>query len=322
MAEALPILHAYLAQLASRGVTHVPLDERARKMLMQPARGSLQPIAKIPVTISPPPTRTSPAPAPTVPATAPVTREATSPSTDPSSKETCASIQEAPPSRPPVTAAEPLSKEDLLAGLAREAEGCQRARDLGSLRDTMVFAVGNPNADIMFIGEAPGAEEEKQREPFVGPAGQLLTKIIQAMGLRRSEVYISNVCKFRPKIEDGRPQGSRNRAPTVGEMLSCQSYILAEINIVKPRVIVCLGATASTGLGIEGTVGKLRGTVAEWRGIPRVVTYHPSYLLRQESEDGGGLREKRLVWEDMMRVMEVVGLPISAKQRGYFSKAR
>jgi DNA polymerase len=186
----------------------------------------------------------------------------------------------------------------------------------------MVFATGNPEADIMFIGEAPGAEEEKQREPFVGPAGQLLTKIIQAMGLRRSEVYISNVCKYRPKIDDGRMQGSKNRAPTIGEMLACQPYILAEINIIKPRAIVCLGATASTGLGIEGTVGKLRGKMTDWRGHPLAVTYHPSYLLRRESEDGGGLAEKRLVWEDMMRVMETVGMPISDKQRGYFSRAR
>jgi DNA polymerase len=186
----------------------------------------------------------------------------------------------------------------------------------------MVFATGNPEADIMFIGEAPGAEEEKQREPFVGPAGQLLTKIIQAMGLRRSEVYISNVCKFRPKIDDGRMQGSKNRAPTTGEMLACQPYILAEINIIKPRAIVCLGATASTGLSIDGTVGKLRGKMMDWRGHPLAVTYHPSYLLRRESEDGGGLAEKRLVWEDMMRVMETVGLPISDKQRAYFTKAR
>jgi DNA polymerase len=104
-------------------------------------------------------------------------------------------------------------------------------------------------------------------------------------------------------------------------MLSCQPFILAEINIIKPRIIVALGATASTGLGIEGTVGKLRGGIMDWRGTPLIVTYHPSYLLRREQEDGGGLKEKRLVWEDMMRVMETVGLPINEKQRRYFSKA-
>lgn len=186
----------------------------------------------------------------------------------------------------------------------------------------MVFATGNPDADIMFIGEAPGAEEEKQREPFVGPAGQLLTKIIQAMGLRRSDVYISNICKFRPKIDEGRMQGSKNRAPTSGEMHVCLAYIMTEIEIIQPKVIVALGSTASTGLGIEGTVGKLRGSFQDFRGIPAMVTYHPSYLLRREQEDGGGITEKRLVWEDMMQVMERVGLPISVKQRGYFSKAK
>ena len=213
-------------------------------------------------------------------------------------------------------------KAVLLQELALQAEHCQGARDLGTLRGTMVFATGSPDAEIMFIGEAPGAEEEKQREPFVGPAGQLLTKIIQAMGLRRSEVYISNICKFRPQIDDGRNQGSKNRPPSLGEMLTCQPYILAEINIIKPRILICLGATASTGLGIEGTVGKLRGRIHDWRGTPLVVTYHPSYLLRREQEDGGGLAEKRLVWEDMLRVMETVGLPISEKQRGYFTKGR
>ncbi len=208
-----------------------------------------------------------------------------------------------------------------LADLVSQAEQCERARKLGTLRDTMVFATGSPDAQIMFIGEAPGAEEEKQREPFVGPAGQTLTKIIQAMGLRRGDVYISNICKFRPKIDDGRNQGSKNRPPTIDEMLACQEFIIAELNIVKPRIIVALGATAATGLGIQGSVGRLRGSVMQWRGTPLVVTYHPSYLLRQEQEDGGGIKEKRLVWEDMMRVMEAIGLPISQKQRGYFLKA-
>ncbi len=213
-------------------------------------------------------------------------------------------------------------KEAELKKLALQAENCEAARNTGTLRDIMVFATGSPDADIMFVGEAPGAEEEKLREPFVGPAGQLLTKIIQAMGLRRSDVYISNICKFRPKIEDGRPQNNRNRAPTPGEMLTCAPFITAEINIIRPKVLVALGATASTGLGIEGTVGKLRGKFQDFRGIPVMVTYHPSYLLRREQEDGGGLAEKRLVWEDMMQVMEMAGLAVSAKQRAYFSKPK
>lgn len=212
------------------------------------------------------------------------------------------------------------SKKEKLERVSIEAAHCEHSRSLGTLRDIMVFATGNSDADIMFIGEAPGVEEEKQCEPFVGPAGQLLTKVIQAMGLRRCDVYISNICKYRPKIDDGKMQGGKNRAPTEGEMHACQSYIMTEIEIIEPKVIVALGSTAAKGLGIEGTVGKLRGAFQNFRGIPTKVTYHPSYLLRREQEDGGGITEKRLVWEDMMQVMERVGLPISAKQRGYFSK--
>lgn len=288
MPTSVPLLQNYLAQLASRGVTHVPLDDQARGRLAALKAGrsvkspSVQPAAKLPVL--PPVTHLDPTPAS---------------STDSAS-----------------------SRRDELARLAMQAENSERVRELGTLRETMVFATGSPDAEIMFIGEAPGAEEEKQREPFVGPAGQLLTKIIQAMGLRRGDVYISNICKFRPKIDDGRNQGTKNRAPTMGEMLACQPFIMGEINIIKPRIIVCLGATAATGLGIEGSVGKLRGRVQDWRGTPLVVTYHPSYLLRREQEDGGGLSEKRLVWEDMLLVMDAAGLAISDKQRGYFSKAR
>ena len=223
----------------------------------------------------------------------------------------------------PIAVARPQdSKEVLLERLRNEAANCPRCKALGTLRNEMVFAVGSPSANIMFIGEAPGAEEEKFREPFVGPAGQTLTKIIQAMGLKRSDVYISNICKYRPAIDDGRQQGSKNRPPSASEMETCLPYITTEIKIIEPKIIVALGSTASSGLGLEGSVGKLRGQFKEFQKIPVMVTYHPSYLLRREQEDGGGVAEKRMVWEDMLKVMEHVGLPISEKQRGYFSKAR
>ncbi len=215
-----------------------------------------------------------------------------------------------------------LSKAEQLTQIREEAAACPRCKALGSLRNEMVFAVGSPDAAIMYIGEAPGAEEEKSHEPFVGPAGQTLTKIIQAMGLKRSDVYISNICKYRPMIDDGRYQGSKNRPPSPAEMAACLPYITSEIKIIQPKVIVALGSTASAGLGLEGSVGKLRGQFKEFQKIPVMVTYHPSYLLRREQEDGGGIAEKRMVWEDMLKVMEQVGLPISEKQRGYFSKAR
>jgi uracil-DNA glycosylase len=204
--------------------------------------------------------------------------------------------------------------EEKLAALRTMAETWEPARSLESLRQTMVFAVGDPLAKLMFVGEAPGAEEEKLREPFVGPAGQKLTAIIKAMGLDRAQVYISNICKFRPAMDN---QGSGNRKPTAEEMKACLPFVLTEIDLIKPRVIVALGATAAEGLGMPGSVGGLRGCFHSTSGIPTMVTYHPSYLLREEKM-GDGIRAKRQVWEDMLMVMEKLGLPISDKQRSYF----
>lgn len=211
----------------------------------------------------------------------------------------------------------PTKSERLLA-VAKKAEEAPGPRNLGTLRPTMVFSTGNPDADIMLIGEAPGAEEEKQKEPFVGPAGQLLTRIISAMGLKRTDVYITNICKFRPSMEN---QRTGNRQPTAAEMESCLPFLRSEIEIVQPKVIVALGATACAGLGIEGAVGKNRGRLHEKYNIPVVVTYHPSFLLRQEEEPDRGISAKRQSWEDFMLAMETVGLPINEKQRNYF-KAR
>ncbi|MEY5013976.1 MAG: hypothetical protein RIS92_334 [Verrucomicrobiota bacterium] len=202
-----------------------------------------------------------------------------------------------------------------LSELRERAEGWAPARALGTLRETMVFAVGNPFADIVFVGEAPGSEEERMGEPFVGPAGQKLTKIIAAMGLKREEVYISNICKFRPAMEN---QGSGNRKPTLEEMQSCLPFIVAELGIIEPRMVVALGATAAEGLGLKGAVSGLRGRFHDAYGIPMRVTFHPSFILREE-RDNGGMRVKRQVWEDMLAVMDFLRMPVSEKQRGYFS---
>lgn len=166
----------------------------------------------------------------------------------------------------------------------------------------------------MFVGEAPGGEEERQREPFVGPAGQLLTKIIGAMGLQRTEVYISNICKFRPALPN---QRESNRKPTAQEMAACLPFVMAEIEIIQPKVIVALGATAMEGLlqWEKAAVSRNRGKFHDFNGIPLAVTYHPSYLLHNQE-----LTERRKVWEDMMMVMERLGMPISDKQRGFFQK--
>ena len=193
-------------------------------------------------------------------------------------------------------------------------------RSLGTLFETLVFAAGDPGASIVFVGEAPGAEEEKQKKPFVGPAGQKLDQILKAMGLGREQVYISNIVKFRPKKGDGRFQGSSNRAPTQEEMATCLPFIRAEIEVLRPLVIVALGRIAAEGLLEKGgAISSFRNAEHLFGGIPVIVTYHPSYLLRQEaaSPEDGKLA-KRQVWEDMLRAMDLAGMTVSEKQRSYF----
>ena len=184
----------------------------------------------------------------------------------------------------------------------------------------VVFGVGSIDAGIFFCGEAPGGEEETQGEPFVGPAGQLLTKMIVAMGLRREDVYIGNILNWRPQMES-RASGKSvsqvgNRPPTEEEMAFGLPYLRAQIEVVQPKVIVALGSTAAQGLlgfGSFKSLGSIRGKWQVFNGTPLMVTYHPSYLLRY-----GTPQAKRQVWEDLLQVMEKVGLPISEKQRGFF----
>ena len=218
-----------------------------------------------------------------------------------------------PAAAPAPAAAEPeMSVEQKLAYLQQRAADWKPARRLGTLRETMVFAVGNPHARLMLVGEAPGYEEERQGEPFVGPAGQLLTKVLKAMGLQRSEVYISNVCKFRPSM--GENQGTANRAPSPEELAACLPLIMAEIRAIRPACIVCLGGSSAKGLlGTQQGVSALRGQWLECQGVPVRVTYHPSYLLRNEA-----ISARRALWEDMLAVMQHLGMPISEKQQHYF----
>lgn len=181
----------------------------------------------------------------------------------------------------------------------------------------VVLGVGQLDAKIFFCGEAPGAEEEVQGEPFVGPAGQLLTKMIQGMGLKRESVYIGNIMNWRPQLPaaaNGEQYG--NRPPTQEEMEYCLPYLRAQLAIVQPQLIVALGKTAAEGLlgfGSFRAVGEIRGKWKEFGGVPLLVTYHPSYILRNQSNSS-----KRQIWEDLLKVMERAGLPISDKQRGYF----
>lgn len=181
----------------------------------------------------------------------------------------------------------------------------------------IVVGVGSLDAKIMFVGEAPGAEEEEQGEPFVGPSGKLLTRMIGAMGLSRADVYIANIMNWRPQLkenDDGVQFG--NRPPTTDEMNYCLPYLRAQIEVVNPSLLVALGTTAAQGLlgaGAFKTLAEVRGRWTEFASRPLMVTYHPSYILRNQSN-----RSKRMIWEDLLRVMEKAGLPVSDKQRNFF----
>jgi uracil-DNA glycosylase len=203
------------------------------------------------------------------------------------------------------------SKADLLVPVRERVRVCTKCPHLASSRTQTVFGVGNPDAELMFIGEAPGVDEDKQGEPFVGRAGQLLTRIIETMGLAREKVYIANILKCRP---DTSPGSFGNRPPTPREMQTCRPYLVEQIDIIRPKVLVALGAVAVEGLlGTRGTMRELRGRWHSYNGTPLMITYHPAYLLRNQAPS-----EKRKVWEDMLQVLERLEKPITEKQRSYF----
>jgi len=215
----------------------------------------------------------------------------------------------------PTSDLRPLTSEEKTAAfvdLRQRAMSCMKCPNLASSRKNVVFGVGNPDADLMFAGEAPGADEDEQAEPFVGKAGQLLTRIIETMGLQRGDVYIANILKCRP---DTPGQSAGNRKPTPEEMQTCIPYLHEQIDLIRPKVLVALGGTAMEGLLNKTGITKLRGHWHTYRGIPLMPTYHPAYLLRNQA-----LAEKRKIWEDMLQVMEKLGMPSSEKQRNFFLK--
>jgi len=165
-------------------------------------------------------------------------------------------------------------------------------------RKQIVFGVGNPKADLMFIGEAPGADEDEQGEPFVGRAGQLLNNMIKAMGLQREQIYIANIIKCRPP---------GNRTPERDECETCSPFLMRQIEVIKPKAIVALGAVAAkTLLAINAPMSELRGRWYDFRGTKLAVTYHPAFLLRDP-------RQKKETWKDLQMVMKYLGLPMPAK---------
>ena len=215
---------------------------------------------------------------------------------------------------PDSEASDRQTRESAMAELRARAMVCRKCPNLAASRKNVVFGVGDMHSPLMFVGEAPGADEDEQGEPFVGKAGQLLTKIIQTMGFTRDTVYIANILKCRP---DTPGQSMGNRKPAPEEMKTCLPYLLAQIDLIQPKVIVALGATAVEGL-LGKTVGitRLRGQWHEFRAVPVMPTYHPAYLLRNLA-----LGEKRKLWEDMLQVLERLGRPVSEKQRKYFLNA-
>lgn len=192
------------------------------------------------------------------------------------------------PRREAVAVEPAMPESGELTALRAAAEACTRCR-LAQGRQKVVFGSGNPAADLMLIGEAPGAEEDKQGLPFVGAAGELLTKIIQAMGMRREDIYIANILKCRPP---------GNRDPQPDEVAACRGFLERQIELVQPKVIVALGRIAAQSLlGNDGPLGQMRGQWYRVLGVPTMVTYHPAALLRNQ-----GL--KRPTWEDMQQVRD------------------
>jgi DNA polymerase len=279
----------HLEDLKSRGVRHIAVSQETLGTLAQSAK-----------TISPSPQISKTETAPKISTPAPQTTELS-----------FALPGEAQSAiRNPQS---PIEKAAAFAALRERALVCVKCAHLASSRKNVVFGVGSIDAQLMFIGEAPGADEDEQGEPFVGRAGQLLTKIIQAMGLQRADVYIANILKCRP---DTPGQTAGNRKPTAAEMATCIPYLHEQIDLIRPKVIVALGATAVEGL-LGKTIGitKLRGTWKTYRDTPLMPTYHPAYLLRNQA-----MSEKRKVWEDMLQVMGKLQMPISEKQRRFFLK--
>jgi uracil-DNA glycosylase len=190
----------------------------------------------------------------------------------------------------PVTFAR--SSVELLTAIREDIGDCTRCKLHTLGRTQVVFGVGNPSADLMFVGEAPGADEDVQGIPFVGRAGQLLTKMIEAMGFKRDEVYIANVLKCRPP-------GNRNPEPD--EIATCEPFLFRQLASIQPKVVIALGAfAAQTLLQTQDPISRLRGRVFDYRGVKLIPTFHPSFLLRSPGY-------KREAWEDLKKALAILG---------------
>ena len=265
-------------------------------------------LTSIPLLEAPPqvPTTTSGQPEPTPTDTTPSLDSSTETTPDMAKKPAAAkpttrfdqAEQAAEQAQAELRAAKPLPRAQRITELqvlSQRVAKCTRCTELAETRTQTVFGVGNPEARLVFVGEAPGADEDAQGEPFVGRAGQLLNKIIEAMQLTRDEIYICNILRCRPP---------GNRLPAPDEASNCREYLDGQLGIVRPEYIVCWGSCAAQNLLNETSpIGKLRGRFFQYGGAKVLCTYHPSYLLRNPAA-------KKDVWEDMKILMTEMGLPI------------
>ncbi|MDR1497224.1 MAG: uracil-DNA glycosylase [Puniceicoccales bacterium] len=309
----LHLLRESLAEMKRDGVSCVPLLPSSLKSL----HAAILPYTAAPVTPLPPnpPPATVATPTVATPATVATPTVATPAAATPAAATPAVATPAALPPPPQIILPDIADKSLRLAWLRERVLTCPTCNAHKHPGKKLVFGTGDPDAPIFFCGEAPGADEETLGEPFVGRAGELLTKIISAMGFTRDQVYIGNIMKWRPEM----PTEYGNRAPTREEMDFCLPFLLAQIDIVQPRIIVALGRTAIEGLlGADAnrSLGKIRGQWQEFQGIPLMPTYHPAYLLRNNTNN-----TKRTVWEDMLRVMERLQMPVSDRQRAYFLPA-
>ena len=256
----------------------------------------------------------------TAPPATPPTRTATPPPPPARTPAPPAPIPPPVPALPPppiltLPAGEKAARWAALRALMNENPICRAQVRPGK---QLVLGTGSLDARIMFVGDAPGAEEESAGEPFVGPAGQLLDRMIVAMGLKRGDVYLCNVMNWRPRT--GATAGEeefRNQPPTPAEIAYCLPYLHAQLAIVEPQLLVVLGMTAAQALFSNDSfknIGEIRGCWRVWEGRSVMPTFHPNYLLKSNSN-----RTKRQVWEDLLQVMEQAGLAISDRQRGFFA---
>ncbi len=280
------LVQQHLESLRGSGLTHLPVSPQTATNPMEMAAPT-QPVSEIAASPASPP----PPPPPPVKAKL----EAKAPPAPPAPTQSSQPQQTVLMENTSVSTVSSEERSRQLASLSEQVAKCTRCRELADTRTQTVFGVGNPEAQIMFVGEAPGADEDRQGEPFVGRAGQLMNKIIEACQLKREDIYICNILRCRPP-------GNRN--PTSDEAANCREYLDGQISTVDPDYIVCWGSVAAQNL-LETTrpIGKMRGDFFTYGRAKVLCTYHPSYLLRNPSA-------KQQVWEDMKFLMRDLGVEL------------